>query len=374
MQSSPLLAQAAALIYGLQPHHLDHLAPLAVELAIPLVVTEQKLATLAQTYYPGLSTTLIDPLQLGEVCLLRYDTLFSSLPRATLNHIFFLAEHLHQKQLRAIWCPHGNSDKGHRSFWMEGLKEETFALLYGKKMAAFLQEKGAYHQLNFSFFTGNYRYRFYRKRAPFYDALARRQIFSQLPANQLTLLYAPTWQDSECSSSFWTAFPFMVEHLPKAWNLIVKLHPNLVQQCASHPIETLIERAQEKKNIVVLSSFPPIYPLLNGVDLYIGDFSSVGYDCLTFNKPMFFLNELSRDPVTDPGLALFRCGHSLSPSEYPSLFDLIAASLPDDQKKFKQIRCALYDYVFEPCAVDFNLKSNLERALDEHKNSSRHSM
>ncbi len=374
MQSSPFLAEAAALIYGMQPHHLDHLAPLALELDIPLVVTEQELATLAQTYYPDLSTDLIHPLQLGERCLLRYTTLFSSLPRATLNHIFFLAEHLHQKRLRAIWCPHGNSDKGHHSFWMEGLKEDTFALLYGKKMAAFMQEKGVYRQLKFSFFTGNYRYRFYKQRAPFYDALAQRHIFSQLPAKQLTLLYAPTWQDSERSSSFWTAFPFMVKHLPNEWNLIVKLHPNLVQQCASHPIHPLIEQAQEKENIVVLSSFPPIYPLLNKVDLYIGDFSSIGYDFLALNKPMFFLNELSRDPATDPALFLFRCGHSLSPPDYASLFDLIAASLPHDQTTFKKIRCDLYSHVFEPQAADFNLKSTLERALYEHKNPSRHSL
>ena len=45
----------------------------------------------------------------------------------------------------------------------------------------------------------------------------------------------------------------------------------------------------------VLIEFPYIYPLLEFCDIYLGDCSSVGYDFLHLNRPMYFLNPHNRD-------------------------------------------------------------------------------
>ncbi|MEM7174679.1 MAG: CDP-glycerol glycerophosphotransferase family protein [Chlamydiota bacterium] len=357
------LSKSAALIHGMQPHHLDHLATLAIELDIPLIVTEPSLQQLAKKYYPALTTFLTDDLHLGRYVIENYDTLLSSLPRDLIDQMFFVVQHIYQKPLTTIWCPHGNSDKGHASYLMEALQKEKIALVYGEKMIDFLRTKNAYDQLDSALLIGNYRYHFYQKRATFYDELIKREILAHLSAASMTFLYAPTWQDSERSTSFFSAFPAMIEHWPRKWNLIVKLHPNLALQQPNRT-ELLIDRASKSSNMTILTDFPLIYPLLNTVDGYIGDLSSIGYDYLTFNKPMFFLNETNRNPKTDPGLFLFRCGHVVDRSDYPNLPSLIEKNLPNDGKYFQKIRQDLYGYVFGSKNWNPTLKTAIERALN----------
>ena len=363
------LSRSAALIHGNQPHHLDHLAPLAIELNIPLIVTESNLKYLADKYYPTLNTLLINALYLGQTVIQNYDTLFSSLPRDLIDQIFFIAQTTYKKRLTSIWCPHGNSDKGHRSFLIEALQKEKIALVYGRKMLDFLREKKAYDQLDTALLIGNYRYHFYKQRASFYNAVVTRDILSKLPPSNTNFLYAPTWKDSENSTSFFSAFPHMVKKWPPNWNLIVKLHPNLLLE---HPYKTelLIDLAAKKRNVVVVNNFPPIYPLLSAVDIYLGDMSSIGYDYLTFNRPMFFLNETNRNPKTDPGLFLFRCGRVIKRSDYQNLPALIEKTISYDQKCFQKIRKELYGYVFEPNCKAPSLKEKIKEVLNELNPSS----
>lgn len=357
------LSKAAALIFGDQPHHLDHLAPLAIELNIPLILTKAPLEQLAKKYYPNIVTHLIDEFVLAEKLTQTYTTLFSSLPRPLIDQIFFLSEHLYQKRLTSIWCPHGNSDKGHLSYLMEGLQREKVALVYGKKMIDFLREKQAYDQLDAAIVIGNYRHRFYQKERAFYQKIIKQEITSRLGAATQTVLYAPTWQDSERSSSFFTAFPRFIDKLPKKWNLIVKPHPNLLLQ-EPHKSRLLLERAKKHPRILILDTFPPIYPLLDAIDIYLGDLSSIGYDCLAFNKPMIFLNQTGRDPSTDPGLFLFRCGQVINQLEYDNLFFLIEKNLPHDQKCFQERRKGLYTYVFGENEQESPLKVTIRSGLD----------
>jgi hypothetical protein len=332
----------AAFLYGPETHHLDHLAPLCDLLGIPLIVTEESIALLAKRYYPMVDVILYDYLSVAETVVQNFDQLFYSMPRPLFDEIFFFAEQFLKKKVRTIWCPHGNSDKGHNSFFMEALQKEEAALLYGEKMIDFLKKKQAFHQLKSHVALGNFRYTFFKRHALFYRQLVDQEITDKLPPASKTLLYAPTWQDCEKSSSFFSATPHLIQKLPRHSNLIIKLHPNLPK---THPEETemLIEQHSKNPNILFLHDFSPIYPLLEKIDIYIGDMSSIGYDFLTFNRPLFFLNQNLRDPKTDLGLYLFRCGTSIAPQDYPHIYQIIEQIGASD---FAQEQKELHAYTF----------------------------
>ncbi len=287
---------SAGLIYGPEFHHLDHLAPLCSLLEIPLILTDPEITTQAQTFYPNLNILHWGPHQAPEKLLSQFDTIFYSIPRILFEEIFFFAQALHQKRIRTIWCPHGNSDKGRDSPFMEGLKEEEHLLTYGPRIEAFLKEKGITAPMTR---IGNYRLAYYEKHKAFYDNLVPKK-------SGPTLLYAPTWQDQEENSSFPTLWPHLLK-TPSHLSLIIKLHPNLYHQFPEE-IETLREKAP--KNVTLLENFSPIYPILAQADLYIGDKSSIGYDFLAFKKPMLFLidSDLAQGKPT------------LSKENYTSLF------------------------------------------------------
>ncbi|WP_194847595.1 CDP-glycerol glycerophosphotransferase family protein [Candidatus Neptunochlamydia vexilliferae] len=324
---------AIALIHGNDKHHLDHLAPLASQLGIPLIVTDVEIETLAKRYYPNLTIFYFDPVSVGTRVVSKFDTVISSLPKDLLDQIFFIPENLQNKKLNYIWCPHGNSDKGHASYFMEGLSKEKQALVYGKRMVDFLKEKGVYEQLEEVKFLGNYRHQYFLSHTPFYQEVVEKEIVSKLPRENKTVLYAPTWKDAENSSSLEAALKPLLEGLPKNWNLIVKPHPNL---------EVDIE--VQKENALILKDFPPIYALLSAVDAYLGDMSSIGYDFLTFRKPMFFLNPNKRCPKKDKGLYLTRCGTLIAQSDFDKIFSIIEKS---DSAPFAKVQEAVYNRTYE---------------------------
>ncbi len=284
------MPRAAALIYGDMAHHLDHLAPICDLLSIPLIVTEEHLLASAKKYYPFIETHYFGYHENHERLIDAFDVIFLSTPRIMFDEIFFFAQHLLQKKVHTIWVPHGNSDKGHHSHFMEALKEEEIALVYGKKMIDFLIKKRAFNQLKAAILMGNLRYANYLEHKEHYNTLLKYEITSKLPASPRTILYAPTWQDVEKNSSFFDASSHLIEKLPDSFNLIIKLHPNLTTQ-EEIKLNLLIEKYQDRQNLLFVKQFYTIYPLLDFVDLYLGDMSSIGYDFLTFNKPLFFLNQ-----------------------------------------------------------------------------------
>jgi hypothetical protein len=336
---------SAGLIYGPELHHLDHLAPLCCFMKIPLIVTEERIAALAKRYYPSLEVILVDYLAVAERLVSHFDCVFYSIPRDIFDEIFFFAQKLIQKRIRAIWCPHGNSDKGNSIFYMEALRKEEAALLYGKQMIDFLQRKGVFDQLKGHVITGNFRYQFYLDHHAFYDPIIEKEIVRKLPKAEKTLLYAPTWQDYEKSSSFFDAAKPIIEKLPSEHNLIVKLHPNLLLQ-EEFKVEELIEKYEDRNNVLFLTEFPPIYPLLNCVDIYIGDMSSIGYDFLCFDRPMFFLNQNLRASHADAGLYLFRCGLEIKPEQYGDIHKVIADYFHYELRSFSAIRKEVSTYAF----------------------------
>ncbi len=309
------MEKCAALIYGDSSHYLDHLAPLAHLLNIPLIVSDPKIAALAKTYYPMVELL---PSEDTEWIVRTYDTLIICTPRDLFDVDFFLPQHFLKKRVATVWCPHGNSDKGLFSTFMEGLKKEEYAFLYGQRMVDLFKQKNVFDQLKAHALIGNYRLAFYQKYKAFYDALVPKGPF---------IFYAPTWQDVEKSSSYFDALPHLLS-VPENRTLVIKPHPNL-------PIENI-----ENPNVRILLDFPPIYPLLNALDVYIGDMSSIGYDCLAFDKPMFFLNQNERD-----GLYLFECGVPVKKGQYPEIYTLIDSHPPD---AFAGARKKAYTHTFGP--------------------------
>lgn len=346
---------AAGLIYGDAPHYIDHLAPLCSFLNIPLLVTEEEIEESLKRFYPAVKTILIKAIQMPDFLVSRLDIIFTCTPRILFDEIFFFTQKLYNKRIHTIWCPHGNSDKGHRSPFMEGLNKEEIALVYGQKMIDFLKLKGAFSQLKRSIIIGNYRNFYYLKHKEFYDQLIKEKITKKLPLGEKTILYAPTWEDSENSSSFRSALPYLIKHLPTHWNLIVKPHPHLIAE-NEEKNRNLIDSYETHERVLFLLNFPPIIPLLERVDLYIGDFSSIGYDFLRFNKPMFFLNEHKRSIENDLGLYLYQCGIEILPEDYERLYEIIKDELKQDSLKFEDIRKKIDAYTFDPTISENNLK------------------
>ncbi|MBS0653803.1 MAG: hypothetical protein JSR39_09825, partial [Verrucomicrobia bacterium] len=196
---------AAGLIYGPESHHLDHLGPLCEILEIPLIVTEEAIALAANKYYPNLDVIFSDYLAVAQHLITHYQIIFYSMPRALFDEVFFFAQKLAQKKVHTIWCPHGNSDKGSNIPYMEALHREEAALVYGQQMIDFLQRKKVFDQLKSRVVTGNFRNAYYQQHKLFFDNLAENEVFRRLPPSEKIVLYAPTWQDYEKSTSFFDA-------------------------------------------------------------------------------------------------------------------------------------------------------------------------
>lgn len=348
-----------ALIYGKQAHHLDHLAPLCALLSMPLIVTEEQIASSARIFYPGVEIIVADYLTAPEFIVSHFDTIFCCTPRDLFEEVCFFAQKLLQKHVRTIWCPHGNSDKGHSIYFMEALQKEKAALVYGKQMIDFLKKKGAFGQLEAHVVTGNYRYAFYLKHKSFYDQLVKEYL--PLPPVERTILYAPTWQDYERSASFFQALPHLANPPPHV-RLLVKLHPNTLEQ-EDLMMEKLLEQLRVHPRIHLILDFPPVYPLLNIADVYLGDMSSIGYDFLIFDRPLFFLNPNERSAKSDPGLYLFRCGREIQKEEYPKIYEIIDNYFHFPLHPFSEIRKEVYTYAFGHAVRLEDLKEEMKCVL-----------
>lgn len=330
----------AGLIYGSDSHHLDHVAVLCRILDCPLVVTDPDIANASAKYYPNLEIIHEEPLEVSAKLVEKYDLIFSCLPRPLIDDLLFLPQIMQGKKLPSIWLPHGNSDKGRKTLFMEGLQHEDMLFIYGHQMLQFLEDKKIFKP---SIFLGNYRYQFYQENRDFYLPMVKKEILHFL--NKKTtkvLLYAPTWQDQENSSSFLSACPLLLERLPKEFSLIVKPHPNLFIQYGNL-LEELMQKYSHLPNVLFLKDFPPIYPLLDQVDVYIGDMSSIGYDFLAFDRPLFFLNENRKNCADDLSFYLARSGIVIEKEEYATLYDRIKKT---SLREKEQIRKEIYEHTF----------------------------
>ncbi|MBS0620371.1 MAG: CDP-glycerol glycerophosphotransferase family protein [Verrucomicrobia bacterium] len=256
--------------------HLDHLGVLSAYLSLPLIVTDPRTYALAKTHYPDFDVTLSDLTDLSLDVLRQYDCILHSGQLWAAELKPFLPT------TRLIYCPHGHSDK------ILPAIPQDLTLFYGPQTSGDIR-------------TGNYRLAYYKKHQPFFDRLVQ----IPLPQDEKPILfYAPTWD----SSSFFQATDPLIEELLGSYHLLIKLHPFLMEH---HPASVLSfeGRWQKHPSIHILGEFPPIYPLLARSSSYLGDHSSIGYDFLAFDRPLYFF--------PGPPAPLRRCGTELFTPQHP---------------------------------------------------------
>jgi len=322
--------RSAAFNTGPDFHLLDHIAPLAASLNIPLITTEELNTTLAKRYYPQVNLRYMPDLEfkLGEIAQ-EFDTLYEC--KYWSPHLKSMFSQLYNKEIELIFCPHGQSDKGYKAPLLAPYATQDKVLIYGQLMIEMLKELDVWNKLSNYKVVGNYRLQFYQKHKSFYDNLAEKEIFSKFASKKPILLYAPTWRDADQATSFFNHGAKVISQLPTNWNLIIKLHPLLEQRDPGqfYSIAALVDK---KPNAQLVQEFPPIYPILSKTDVYLGDYSSVGYDFLSFARPMFFFSNENRS-------RLHNCGQTLDPTK--DIYSQI-----DTKNHYKDAQKKLYNLAF----------------------------
>lgn len=332
------LNHSIALLIGDYEHHLDHLAPIASLLNLPLVICEESLFKLCQLFYPEVKAYFIPLIELRENLPSSTQFLITCLPR---NMLLALLPGL---CIPSIWLPHGNSDKGKNTFFMEALKEEQYALLYGEKIIDFLKEKNAFYNLVEYKLIGNFRYHYYQKhQKPLYTKKLK------------TILYAPTWQPESQQH-------LIIEEIMQLKNLthfqvLIKLHPNTLQL---PQIQTFKIHFESFSHLHFIENHPPIYPILLSSDLFLGDVSSVGYDFLTLNRPLVFSYHQEKTEMFPP-LDLQQTGRSILLKEIKNLDAFFEEVLTKDSMKYERARKTLYDKTFASLPPRMSFKRWINR-------------
>jgi hypothetical protein len=290
----------AIIIWEESPHFLDHLAPLAIWLDLPLIVASHTDYELVRRYYPEANVHLGEghEMVLSEL-LKKYNMLlYSTFNRKALEEEFARWPQAVSK-LKTVFVPHGNSDKaGHLPLFAE----EEALLIYGDRMRDFIQ---APHTRQIV--VGNWR----SKKRDFQPKIGKPLI-----------LFAPS------IGGFRPEVLDLLEH----YNLLVKLHPRdekerpgILATLPAHP------------RLQILENYPPVYPVLEHVDLYLGDISSIGYDFLHFDRPLVFLGEDS--------LYSHQFGRVATLS---TLVQDVKKALQEDPAAYGEARRAGYRYTFAP--------------------------
>jgi hypothetical protein len=305
----------AALLCGNRWHYLDHLAPLSNRFSLPLFTDSISIKEHIDDWYPDVDCRWHNSAELPFILVSDFDAVVHCFSQTELRSYLFLAEQVQGRKLQSIWWPHGFSDKKN----LDGLLHESCVWSYSNFFSERCRKagyKGSLYQ------RGNVRLDYYLAHAYFYKK-ALQKLFEELPRQKI-YLFAPTWNDYEGPSGY-SFLDTLIQTWPDEINLIVKPHPNINKMPYIPP----------RVNIHCLTSFAPIYPLLEKVDGLITDRSSIAYDHFFFEKPTLFLLEKSM-----PKTAMHSCGYC-----YSSATSLIK-DLAKDPKKLVQsfipIRIQLY--------------------------------
>ncbi|MCY3974241.1 MAG: CDP-glycerol glycerophosphotransferase family protein [Simkaniaceae bacterium] len=344
-------SKSASLLSGdYAVNHIDHLAPIAHIMGGPVIVDTPFLQKTMREYYPQVASIHVPfHQQILEILALGYERVFFSVApyRKDLAPVM---ETFFGRAPQFWYCPHGNSDKTLKHYGLQ-----HYALTYGEQMERRLRVEGHGRHLKGHVRTGNIRRAFYESFRAFYDDLAERLLFSRFAERQTTYLYAPTWNDFDRSTSLFEVAPSLLEQLPDSINLIVKLHPWLEHH---HPgdVHGLKARFEEKPNVIVLSRSPFLFSLLGRVDLYLGDFSSIGYEFLPYDRPMFFFDPEVR--IRQRETPLLACGEVIGKEHYHDIFSYIEHAIAR-QGRFSSLRENLYEEAFDGSISLHSIKKSI---------------
>lgn len=353
----PVEKKGVGLKHYSQAHFLDHIAVICAIQKVPMILLDEPIDELIQKCYPDIDFISLDYHDFSpEYLISNYDYFISSHQwnRDTLKKTFEELEQAYGKPMRSIHIPHGFSDK---AFYLSRSVDEDILLYYGQHMLDMFKNEGVIERIHQSVRIGNCRYTYYKMHKERFDTLISEAVLNKFAKKQTTILYAPTWVDTEQNSSYFQAAQDLFDKLPDHYNLIVKLHPRL-EMDDTVAYYQLLGKYDSKPNIQFIKDMPLVYPILAASDIYLGDASSVGYDFLTFNRPMYFLNQRRMD------FYLFRCGTVIPPEDYSSIYQRIQETFPKDAEKFSKTRKEVYDYTFGPELSFEEIKSQIDKCLD----------
>lgn len=285
-------------------NHLDHFVPLCDLLHATLFVYSSEDEKVLTTYYPKVQYRYIQQDQTMFRMLAEYADILITSTAETGEYLSMQTFLQTKKQLPYIFLPHGQSDKAYAASRM--VTHAPYRFVYGKYMQEQLIEQGAV--VSSQFLVGNFRLEYYQKHRSFFDKHIPRETFTK----KQTILYAPTWNDHEHSSSIKQGF-ILIDTLARSFNVIIKLHPLTLRDQPGY-YYAFEEKVKEYPHIWFASNQPCIYPILSASDAYLGDYSSIGYDYLYFNRPLFFLSP-STATKCEKGNKLHACGHIISSVE-----------------------------------------------------------
>jgi hypothetical protein len=349
---------------------IDHLAPLCALLEIPILSSDVRTKLLYQNYYPEIEF-ILKRWSISYLIENFSHILYSFVPEPSFKTIVNQEKELDpthslwKKNTQFIYHLHGCSDKGYHSTWIDPkghICDVDLLLIYGPRMEELLRYKQLLDKPKKYLHVGNYRYLYYLKHKSFFDEKAYCDIFSKFKRDQPVLLYAPTWEDHEKSCSFFDLALPLCTSLSNDFNILIKLHPNMTLERKGYdpsPILKLIYKLAKIPNVLVLPFYPLIYPLIEQSSFYLGDFSSVGYDVLAFEKPMFFFNHLSRS-LDDPGAYLHRCGVVLQKNQIKDLKKEILGAIERGFESYRSIQRTVYSYAFGDNASYPDLQTRLK--------------
>jgi len=342
-------------------YYLDHIAPLSHILQAPLLLSSEEHYETCVEYYPDILLQKMDYADFTPQFLLEnFDAVIVAevWNRSTTAKKFQGLEDSYNKKMRVIHCPHGFSDK---TYVLKDSAYEDILYVFGQNFFDLLQEEGVLDHMAYFVMTGNFRYRYYKKYQEHFDALIQKKVFQGIEKREKVFLYAPTWPDAEDASSFFSFHEKLFSSVPKEYTLLVKPHPRIAVEFLAELLE-IQGLAEQKENIYFIEEPLLIYPLLNQVDVYIGDMSSIGYDFLAFDRPLFFLNKLGL-PHGNRRAYLFQAGVVIGAEEMGSFWDRVKAELgcEEKEKRLSAIRKELYKYTFAP---DVGFDDILEGTLD----------
>lgn len=340
-----------------QKQFLDHLAPASILLGIPHLFHTQEDVDLVKRYYPGIKCILLPHEEFSpEWVIANYE--FSMLSdqwhRDTMRKKYELLEMKYGRKMRNLYCPHGYSDK---SFYLKDVVYEDITMVYGERMLKMFDAWEVKHRLNPYLLVGNFRYHYYLAHREHFDRIVQEELFSKFAEDKPTILYAPTCVDQKRTTSFFDAVDDVVKGLPVAYNMIVKLHPRLEDDNPAR-YYSLVAKNEGKPNVQIVKDFPLIYPLLSRVAFYIGDMSSVGYDFLAFNRPMFFLNQLKES------FPLYECGTVIDPEDYKNIYSIIEKGLKNDEAKYDAKRQNAFEDTFGSSRSPQAIRQDLREILN----------
>jgi hypothetical protein len=343
---------------GWTPHYVEHLAYLCRLLDMPMIVGDERSLAAARDWYPPHLELLVRETALAEALSGTQPLMREYLGRLVADgfDVFFYSHVLMREIVeqivgdgdrRIVHCPHGFSEK--RQEWAGHVVNNDAALLYGQFALDQLADLGVLDRLGAHCLIGAARYHYYIEHREFFDSAVEARLLGGLGSGRRRILYVPTWTDAIGSSSLPAAFEVLIRELPGDSDLIVKLHPHAENPLFREKTDTIVRLADRRPNVLLVRDNPLTYPLIAAADAVITDMSSIGYDCLIFDCPVYFFNQnQGKDQVDPAGSRLFRCGTVLGPEQYGQVYRLIDARREDD-RAFHDQRKALFRDLHEPC-------------------------